>query len=314
MITLSIDHAKHIVRLRHKDAYFVDAVIGCGIFTKFDDEGRRVLLGQGDTEDAAWQHAALRILADPEFWLDDERVVRSAWRGAWLSAFNEKVAYRICGDENGTEAGQLGADFSLEEAWRAARQHSTVRNFEHQYREIRCLHSEPDTWTCSLPKGHEGDHIAYELNDPTKRILDVFPNRSRPTPLPVEVSGDSGLEGGKSDGAKLIAAERARQINREGCTTLHDDGHTNGEMAAAASAYVLLACDMLHPEGPELSEAQLDRLDKAWPWSVEWWKPSPDPIRNLVKAGALIAAEIDRLQRLAAKGSRNAAPEKEGGM
>jgi hypothetical protein len=38
-----------------------------------------------------------------------------------------------------------------------------------------------------------------------------------------------------------------------------------------------------------------------WPkeWNVDWWKPSDDPIRNLVKAGALIAAEIDRLQRKA---------------
>jgi hypothetical protein len=33
-----------------------------------------------------------------------------------------------------------------------------------------------------------------------------------------------------------------------------------------------------------------------WPWNDDDWKPSPDPIRNLVKAGALIAAEIDRLQ------------------
>lgn len=35
----------------------------------------------------------------------------------------------------------------------------------------------------------------------------------------------------------------------------------------------------------------------AWPWDENWWKPSLDPIRNLVKAGALLAAEIDRLQR-----------------
>lgn len=33
-----------------------------------------------------------------------------------------------------------------------------------------------------------------------------------------------------------------------------------------------------------------------WPWDEEWWKPSLDPIRNLEKAGALIAAEIDRLE------------------
>jgi hypothetical protein len=34
-----------------------------------------------------------------------------------------------------------------------------------------------------------------------------------------------------------------------------------------------------------------------WPWDWRFWKPSVDPIRDLVKAGALIAAEIDRLQR-----------------
>ena len=36
---------------------------------------------------------------------------------------------------------------------------------------------------------------------------------------------------------------------------------------------------------------------RLWPWSDKWWKPSDDPVRNLVKAGALLAAEIDRLQR-----------------
>ncbi len=40
----------------------------------------------------------------------------------------------------------------------------------------------------------------------------------------------------------------------------------------------------------------------AWPWEMAWLKISEDPVRNLVKAGALIAAEIDRLLRLAEKG------------
>lgn len=35
-----------------------------------------------------------------------------------------------------------------------------------------------------------------------------------------------------------------------------------------------------------------------WPFNRKEWKPSSDPIRNLVKAGALIAAEIDRLHRV----------------
>lgn len=39
-------------------------------------------------------------------------------------------------------------------------------------------------------------------------------------------------------------------------------------------------------------------IPKFWPWERKWWKPSQDQVRNLVKAAALIAAEIDRLQRL----------------
>jgi len=36
-----------------------------------------------------------------------------------------------------------------------------------------------------------------------------------------------------------------------------------------------------------------------WPWEDRFWKPTPnDRVRELVKAGALIAAEIDRVQRL----------------
>lgn len=42
-----------------------------------------------------------------------------------------------------------------------------------------------------------------------------------------------------------------------------------------------------------------------WPWADSWWKPSTDPVRNLVKAGALVAAEIDRYQRIAAKAGQS---------
>jgi hypothetical protein len=34
-----------------------------------------------------------------------------------------------------------------------------------------------------------------------------------------------------------------------------------------------------------------------WPWSGMDWRPSADRVRELAKAGALIAAEIDRLNR-----------------
>lgn len=85
-----------------------------------------------------------------------------------------------------------------------------------------------------------------------------------------------------SGGAALIARERERQVAVEGWTTQHDDRHADCELVRAAQAY-------LDPTG--------GRED--WPWEAEWFKPSVDPIPNLVKAGALIAAEIDRLQRKA---------------
>lgn len=89
-------------------------------------------------------------------------------------------------------------------------------------------------------------------------------------------------------GAELIATERRRQVEAEGWTPDHDDGHNDKELRWAAACYLL--------SGEITIDGEDFRL-RCWPWADFWWKPSPDPIRNLVKAGALIAAEIDRLQR-----------------
>ena len=93
-------------------------------------------------------------------------------------------------------------------------------------------------------------------------------------------------------GAELIADERNRQIKVEGWTPEHDDGHDLRELHRAAFCY----CDPTLGEEPVFSTP---RPREDWPWDMRYWKPSEDPIRNLVKAGALIAAEIDRLQRSA---------------
>lgn len=89
-----------------------------------------------------------------------------------------------------------------------------------------------------------------------------------------------------SYGAQLIAAERARQISVEGYTAEGDDRQTAGELAMAAACYAL---------PPTLREEPLPML---WPWSGMVWRPSPARIRELAKAGALIAAEIDRVRRM----------------
>lgn len=94
-------------------------------------------------------------------------------------------------------------------------------------------------------------------------------------------------------GVELIAEERARQIAVEGYTSEHDDAHDDHELAKAAESYCM-AVTTPDEEGDENGKS---RPPWDWPWDKEWWKPSQNEIRNLCKAGALIAAEIDRLQR-----------------
>lgn len=87
-----------------------------------------------------------------------------------------------------------------------------------------------------------------------------------------------------------IVAERRRQIEVEGWTPAHDDKHDNGEMAYAAGCYAMNASPPRFADGV---------VPICWPWSREWWKPS-QPRRDLVKAAALIVAEIERLDRASA--------------
>lgn len=95
---------------------------------------------------------------------------------------------------------------------------------------------------------------------------------------------------------ELIAEERQRQIEVEGFTAEHDEQNDDCELAAAAAAYAF-APFMNY----EIREGYKVPPEPMWPewWLAKWWKPCPDNrIRELQKAGALIAAEIDRLQNL----------------
>lgn len=102
----------------------------------------------------------------------------------------------------------------------------------------------------------------------------------------------------KSTGAEVIATERQRQIEKEGYNALHDSGHQRGELLAAAMCYASVPLLRLNYK-PDASEAQVtEMMATSWPWEEESWKPDNDAVRNLAKAGALIAAEIDRLHAL----------------
>ena len=90
-----------------------------------------------------------------------------------------------------------------------------------------------------------------------------------------------------------VAIERRRQIDAEGWTPEHDNDHLDGDLARAAAAYALY--DLGVP-----GFAKVEGLDspQLWPWSADWLKPK-DRRRNLVRAAALLIAEIERLDRSA---------------
>lgn len=102
----------------------------------------------------------------------------------------------------------------------------------------------------------------------------------------------------KKSGVALIATERYRHFEVEGWTAEHDREHVDGELAGAAIAYSLRAIyQAREARGGRSYDARLDFPPTTF-WPIGWgddWKPSDDPIRNLVRAGSLIAAEIDRL-------------------
>jgi len=89
------------------------------------------------------------------------------------------------------------------------------------------------------------------------------------------------------NGVERITAERKRQIEECGYTAKYDDFWDKGEIVQAAMCYCM-----------EPGESRdLDLID-IWPWNISFWEPTPNNrIHELEKAGALIAAEIDRLLR-----------------
>lgn len=94
-----------------------------------------------------------------------------------------------------------------------------------------------------------------------------------------------------TEAARDVLAERRRQIEAEGWSASHDDGHMSGEMARAAACYALSSAGW-----------KREALLEIWPvrqWVSMWFKPTGRR-RDLVKGAALMIAEIERLDRLAA--------------
>lgn len=146
----------------------------------------------------------------------------------------------------------------------------------------------PRGWVTDLPAKwrdaykhltHESDWHAH-MNTAFKQCADQLEVALSSLPKP------AGLSDLPRDALALIAAERRRQISVEGWTPEHDDEHDDGSLAQAAVCYA------------SARRTTTGKSQLFWPWNNAWWKPTPnDRVRELVKAGALIVAEIERMQR-----------------
>ena len=177
------------------------------------------------------------------------------------------------------------------------------------------LHREP------LVQGRKWVHLGSSLNDAIRKaeLALTAPGATTKSDGGVEGHADSaetptaetafsarpvkrvgaGIKPGPSDPSSTrsevtaladIAKERQRQREVEGWTPEHDDAHVSAELAMAGACYALAS--FLNTE-----HALNTTFTRYWPWDRKWWKPKT-PRKNLVRAGALIVAEIERLDRL----------------
>lgn len=93
-----------------------------------------------------------------------------------------------------------------------------------------------------------------------------------------------------SKGIELIAIERKRQIEELGFDYTNDALYANEQLAIAGSCYAMPT----NKRNFQSKNFYITLISMYWPWSITFWKPTPkDRIKELSKAGALIAAQID---------------------
>lgn len=142
---------------------------------------------------------------------------------------------------------------------------------------------------CGFPQGCPRDREGFTERELSRLVTYVArggvipPGYCVMSVVPVSSSGTTEPT---TTGVSLIAAERKRQVDTEGWTPEHDAQHGRGEMAITAACYAAFSTD---------AQVLVDGKD-AFPWgSCDDKRLRHSRQRQLVIAGALIAAEIDRL-------------------
>lgn len=103
-----------------------------------------------------------------------------------------------------------------------------------------------------------------------------------------------------------VVHERLRQQGNEAYSPEHDDEHGDRELARAAECYVEHYIGRAWLFDPPAGDGPLkyenETMPDEWPWEEDAWKPKA-PRRDLVRAAALLIAEIERLDRQASVAS-----------
>jgi hypothetical protein len=102
---------------------------------------------------------------------------------------------------------------------------------------------------------------------------------------------------------EAVADERLRQVTDEGFTAAADDGYRQNELSLAAAAYLVHGTSGNRSKGvgKRLPDGKFKTFSvpEFFPrtWLPEWFKPK-NRRRDLVRAAALIIADIERIDRL----------------
>lgn len=155
-----------------------------------------------------------------------------------------------------------------------------------------------EQWGPKCDLGNNAAHVGavqpvpavHHTTDPETQYAD------QPQHLNCPACGGSGhVDDIKTKAVRDVLAERRRQVEVEGWTPEHDDKHSSGGMAVAA------ACYTLNGTSPTRFGPQRVSLEHLWRWAgwgVAWFKPK-NRRRDLIRAAALLLAEIERLDRAA---------------
>lgn len=206
--------------------------------------------------------------------------------GPWRTSLTDDT---VIVDASGREVAAVGGDYNDPDTWpimeanaRLIAAGPDLKGALSLLREA-CRHATFDNGVTAPDGRNEGDHWASDAIDLAEVALakTEFPTRSGSDSRNVFPNVPGQIVSALDD----IASERRRQIEAKGWDAAHDEEHTNGELAFAAACYAMGS--PLQHDGGQL-----------WPWGWKWWKPK-DRRRDLVRAGALIIAEIERLDRAA---------------